>query len=349
MRVLVIGPSYYNYTDSVAWALQELGHSVVQYTCRGFWQDSSYLVKKLHKWGFGCYEQNYYINWNNKLKEMYLQFQPDVCFILNGDWIFPEVLTDFRAKGSKLILWLIDSISRMPANEEKLGYYDKIFSFEHQDEPYLQQKYDIVCRYCPVGYDPRIYCPEGGGEQCSLPPQSIDIAFVGVAVAKRVAILREVAEYAREKGKTMAAFGQFWDERYFWKKQRFIRRHSPLHLYAHNRYLPPGQVAELYRQAKICLNIHIPEHEGVNPRTFEILGAGAFQLVDNKPKLSQLLRPGVDLAVYNSTADLIMKIDYYLRNTQEREQIAAAGHAYAVRNCSITASVRRILAEEQGE
>jgi spore maturation protein CgeB len=337
MRVLVCGPQYYNYPDSVAWALAELGHEAAQCNYIQFAVGSPYWMRKLHKWGYDRFECDHLARWESALIEVCTQFRPDRCLILNGNWISPAVLERLRNKGQRITLWMIDSISRMPETEHGLRYYDRIFSFDHRDGPYLLDKLGVHCEYCPVGYDARIYKPAEGIAK------DIDVSFVGVPVARRVGILREVAEHAKRRGYRLAAFGHYWDARYFWKKNRFARKQPFLHAYVHNHYLSPKEAASVYQRSKICLNIHIPDHEGVNPRTFEILGTGSFQLTDRKPMLDQLLTDGEDVVVYEDIPELLLKIEHYLHAETEREQIAKTGHHRASSSYSIVHSVERIL------
>ncbi|HWR38240.1 MAG TPA: glycosyltransferase [Patescibacteria group bacterium] len=336
MKVLVIGPDYFNYTGSVTWALEEQGHQVVQQLCGDFWGEASYLTRKLHKWGLKGAEHDYYREWNRRLITAYQAFSPDVCLVLNGDRLFTETLEVFLSGGSRLLLWLLDSICRMPGNETNLRYYHGIFSFEYRDQEYLQKKYGLTCGYCPVGYDSRVYFPDDIR-------RDQDIAFVGVPVARRLGILRLVADYAARTGRSLAVYGQCWDDRYFWKKMRFVRRNGVLHHYVHNHFLLPAAVASVYRRTKVCLNIHIPEHEGVNPRTFEILATGSFQLVDQKPLLGQLLRLNQDLSVYHHEEELLEKLDYFLNHDAEREVVARQGLAAVSEKYSMQECVKQLF------
>jgi len=339
MKALVVGPDYFNYTSSVTWALGELGYQVIEQTYKNFMEDCNYIEKKLCKIGFKSLEQRYYQEWNQNLISLYYQYRPDICIVLNGNNISLQTLKLFKENNTKLVLWLIDSIMRMPENEEKLKFYDKVVSFEHRDEQYLYEKYRMKCSYLPVGFDPRIYYPD------DKIIKDIDISFVGSPVAKRIEILQHVATYAQQNNRKLAVFGNFWDEKYFWKKNRFAKKNSPLQLYVHNANIPPQEVAQIYRRSKICLNIHIPEHEGVNPRTFEIMGTKSFELVDKKPKMSELVNVGNDIIEYGDINNLINKIEYYLNNDKLRECIAKNAYMTASKTYTINEMIRKIICD----
>ena len=104
-------------------------------------------------------------------------------------------------------------------------------------------------------------------------------------------------------------------------KRRALGKHI------HNYNIPPEEVNTVYNSTKICLNIHHRQSkEGVNPRTFEILGAGAFQLIDYKKELEDMFDIGREIVCYKNEADLLDKIEYYLENEDERNKIARRGH-----------------------
>lgn len=54
-----------------------------------------------------------------------------------------------------------------------------------------------------------------------------------------------------------------------------------------------------FRGAKVVVkNLHYGEVLGVNARTFEAAGAGAFQMVDWRPGLGQLFEDGKELIAF---------------------------------------------------
>ena len=114
---------------------------------------------------------------------------------------------------------------------------------------------------------------------------------------------------------------------------------SPLH--AHMRGEAWGQdMYDILRRSKITLNSHVDAAGGVaaNMRLYEATGIGTFLLTDNLHGLSNLFRPGVHVGAYDSPADCVAKIKYYLANDRERETIALTGqqrtlhhHTYRLR------------------
>jgi hypothetical protein len=102
-----------------------------------------------------------------------------------------------------------------------------------------------------------------------------------------------------------------------------------------NVIIAAPSVAQIYRRSKICLNIHISNHEGINPRTFEILGTRSFELVDHKTHLTSFVEPGRHVISYVSPKDLIKKIGSYLDDSETRERLATQGFQHVAEKFTI--------------
>ncbi len=93
------------------------------------------------------------------------------------------------------------------------------------------------------------------------------------------------------------------------------------------------EIVKIFNAAKININLHSSTyHKGinpfgdfVNPRTFEILSCGGFQLVDRRSVLGELFDLNKEIAVFEDLDDLRNKVAYYLDNPGEREKIVERG------------------------
>lgn len=86
------------------------------------------------------------------------------------------------------------------------------------------------------------------------------------------------------------------------------------------------QAPRVFAQSKINLNFTIPNIEnGIPLRVFDVLSAGGFLLTDYRKELCQQFENQTDLVVFENTADLLQKADYYLTHEKERQQIAKNG------------------------
>ena len=66
------------------------------------------------------------------------------------------------------------------------------------------------------------------------------------------------------------------------------KRHLKLFPYLLNHHISSNEMTNIYRRSKVYLNIGAIEHLSLNPRTFEILATGSFQLTDHIYKKVQI-------------------------------------------------------------
>lgn len=112
-----------------------------------------------------------------------------------------------------------------------------------------------------------------------------------------------------------------------------------------NKMVFNSDKAQAFLGAKIVLNnLHYGEIWGLNVRTFEAAGIGAFQMVDWRPGLAQLFKDGEEIISFKNMAELPEKIDYWLNNPAEREKIAQAGKERAHREHTYELRLKLILA-----
>lgn len=95
------------------------------------------------------------------------------------------------------------------------------------------------------------------------------------------------------------------------------------------------EMLQIYSQSKIVYNDYpaMAEGEGVNQRMFEVMGVGSFLLTKEAENLKHKF-PGELFATYRDKKDCLDKINYYLKNDKEREEIALAGQNFIINNYS---------------
>ena len=81
----------------------------------------------------------------------------------------------------------------------------------------------------------------------------------------------------------------------------------------------------------------------VNPRTFEVSACGSFQLTDVKSDLNRLYIPGYNIETFTSQKEFMEKIDYYLQNEDEREEIALRGFKEAIQKHTYENRLTRLI------
>ena len=94
----------------------------------------------------------------------------------------------------------------------------------------------------------------------------------------------------------------------------------------------------VFNASAVNLNLHSstyhddvdPLGDFVNPRTFELAGCGAFQVVDARRLLPELLEPGREVAVATSGAEMRALAQHYLARPDERRALAERARTRAL-------------------
>jgi len=114
---------------------------------------------------------------------------------------------------------------------------------------------------------------------------------------------------------------------------------SPLALNYPGVFVAEEEKSKAFNAAKIVVNtFHFGEIDGVNCRTFEAAGCGAFQIAEARPELPKFFEPDREIVTYETKKELKEKVDYYLNRPRERQEIADrayrrahAEHTYKIR------------------
>jgi hypothetical protein len=61
-------------------------------------------------------------------------------------------------------------------------------------------------------------------------------------------------------------------------------------------------------------------------RDYKVMGAGGFLLTERCPEIETWFKIGTECEVYSTNEEALEKINYYLKNTAQRQKIAQAGH-----------------------
>ena len=99
------------------------------------------------------------------------------------------------------------------------------------------------------------------------------------------------------------------------------------------------ETVKIFNATQVNINIHsslqadqlVPKGDFVNPRTFELAGCRAFQLVDRRALLPELFDDD-ELATFESPEELLDKLVYYLARPEERAGLAERAYQRAMRD-----------------
>jgi spore maturation protein CgeB len=125
-----------------------------------------------------------------------------------------------------------------------------------------------------------------------------DVSFIGTTYPERRRIIRRIEH--------VDVFGDFW---YGLGK----KSHKPVYGEDFVKTINQSSI-NLNLQARISVEADAP-----TMRTFEVAGCGGFQISDYMPRIKRYFPV---MPTFKDTDDLKEKIEYYLDNNEEREEIA---------------------------
>ncbi|MCC6850396.1 MAG: glycosyltransferase [Deltaproteobacteria bacterium] len=264
--------------------------------------------------------------------------EPDLVLALAQAPLNAAALDAIGRRGVLRALWFVEDYRVMTSWRELAPHYDHVFTI--QTDGCLEAMAEVTdarLAYLPCGFDPRVHRPLAldAAERAEL---GSDVSFVGAGYRNRRLAFRRFLDL------DFRIWGSDWGGAS--DLARVVQRSGA-------RVVTEDAV-RIFNASTINLNLHSSTyHEGVdprgdfvNPRTFELAGAGAFQLVDRRALLPPLFAAGRELAVVDSVAELREAAGYYLAHEDERlalagraRQRALAEHTYARRMEDLLAAV----------
>lgn len=273
--------------------------------------NSAYIQKKwAYEKGITCGT-----NWQAEILTKQIEhFEPDVLYTNNPSWISKNIdkLPDIRVFAA----WRAAPIR----SKEDYSCFDVGLSYApiYMD---LMKKHGISnVEHMDFSFDPEV---KKRLDQMNLEKQN-DICFVGrygKMFNHRNKLLYDV--YRKFKDNNTIAYHLLTEKRFCGLVPQLPWRM----LNAVNEPVFLNELLEVFARSKIVINCHSDiagQYKG-NMRVFEALGTESFMLSD-KGIYPEFLKDGEDFVSYENTDDLLDKIEYYLKNEDEREEIAKHGY-----------------------
>jgi len=304
-------------------ALQKLGYTVDVFNFRMF---------QMHRLSIS----NYVLN--KLLIQKINLYNPNMILVNKGDGILPGTLKKIDRKDKIIVNWCLDEpfgkFSRF--NKVKnIDEYDYFFMFDEYYSDLLTKK-GINAHYLPAGGDPEIH-----REIIPVDKKKYvcDVSFIGSHHPNREKILKSIADY------NLKVWG------YRWKN---INKNSLLYPKVQNNIIKGNrtkkgafEMCKYFNLSRINVNIHHAQavKGGVNIRIFEVLMTNSFLISDYQEGIEKLFKLDKEIVCYDkdNVKELRDKIDYYLRNEDERLKIAKAGQERALKEHKIIDRMRELI------
>ena len=296
-KVLVIGPNYFNFLSAVRSAFEDLGWKAY---AEGYDNPvHPYNVLNKLRWKFDSDHDKLVAasrrSFRKHIEKRFRALKPELVFIMNGDMLTPSTM-DFFRNSARVALWFFDSMDKVKGSGMLARHSDMVFSFEQSDVEMLNAR-GVTSYFLPQAYDSRVYRPLGL-------ERDIDILFIGnmmYSPKRKDVVNRVIAAFPDRKIEVHGLYQP-------WYKGISAWWHRPHKDIITNANVTPAQANRLYNRAKVVLNVH-QEHQkcGANPRVFEILGSGAYQVCDANTFLEVLFSDG-GVGLYHSPEEMLSLI-----------------------------------------
>ena len=241
--------------------------------------------------------------------------QPDIVLALAQAPLGAAALGEIGASGAIRVLWFVEDFRLFTYWRDIAAHYDYVFTIQGAEcLEAIGAVTDAHVSYLPCGFDPEIHRPLvlGPAERAAY---GSDVAFVGAGYRNRRLALRGFLDV------DFRIWGSDWAGAQ--DLSRVVQRGGTR--------ISTEEAVRIFNATRVNLNLHSstyhdgidPRGDFVNPRTFELAGAGAFQVVDERALLPPLFTAGTELAVASSLAEMRALTQHYLAHADERVTMAA--------------------------
>jgi len=305
MKILVIGNLFHNYDIDIVDALIELNHDV-RYLFNNIYGPFNTLGnyhKKIvygilpEKFSLDYFKEKQIRNYNSNILKILKKEKFNLIITIGGKSLTTETLERIKIP---IVLWFMDDINRYTQVKQNLHLYDKVFFFEPTNTKLIKQELNINTEVLHLAFNPKRFYPIKNINK------RYKISFIGSNYPNREEILGLILE----SGIDVKIIGDFYKSKNLKIKSNLIKKQAKT-----------NYINEIYNSSEINLNIHHPQSvEGLNVRTYEIMGAGGIQLVENQKVCKYLFNENDDIFLYSSYSELIDKINSILNLSETRKK-----------------------------
>lgn len=267
--------------------------------------------------------------------------RPDILMVYKGNGVRADFVRRAKAEDVLTVNVFPDYSPHAygTALKQALGEYDLVVSTKPFHPPNWGSLYGYVnrCVCVPHGYDPAVHF------WADFPVrQDLDVVLAASWRPQYHAIVLSLAQRLASNGVKVGLAGSGWKERAreFPADWEIV---GALHGRAYGEWLRRGKIAiaPVHREVVIG-GVRQPGDEDTT-RTYELAAAHCFFVHRRTDYVKTVYDEGAEVPMWDSAAELIDLISWYLPREQERREMAVAAHARAVPAYSIPGRAAQLL------
>jgi spore maturation protein CgeB len=326
MRILFLGENWYgSCARACCYALRRLGHDVADVDTQT--TITTLLRRRSLRAVLRAVSPRLIDEYNEQILDLADVFKPDILLSFKGRNVRPQTLVTLRQRGAALYNYYPDTSAFAHGSllPKALPLYDCLFLTKRFLERDLRSRFNLrETVFLPHGYDPEVH------RRWDLDPRDVhqyghDVGLIATYTAAKELLMEELV--TRTPKLDLQIWGNQWGERC---------RSPQLNKFIQRAPLNGTSYAKALRAFRISLGVMSGVVHGASrgdettTRTYEIPACGGFMLHERTDEVLELFEEGKEMACFGSVEELADKIDYYLAHPEERQAIAAAGHARCV-------------------
>lgn len=269
------------------------------------------------------------------LLEAFTEKPVDIVICMAQAPISPRVLLELKKRGVITVLWFVEDYLRFTYWQETAQFFDFIFTIQRGDcIDSIKRAGAGEVHYLPTACDPGVHFPMTLSEE-ERKRWGSAVSFLGAGYHNRQQAFASLANM------DFKIWGTEWPQcKPF---DRLVQEQG--------RRLAPEEYVKIFNASDINLNLHSStERDGVdpfgdfvNPRTFELAAAGAFQLVDERSLLPEVFNIGEEMVTFSSIPQLKEQIEYYLAHPAKRREVAEKSRTRALKEHTYDHRIEQML------
>lgn len=269
-KVLMFGPKFFGYCETIANELESMGCHVDLYDER---PNNSAFCKIMLRYNLKLYHptlKKYYLS----IIQENLDKDYDYIFVIKSEAINEDIFRQLKNAypRAEFILYLWDSVENIPDGEKKIKMYDRVLTFDPVDA----ESFGLILR-------PLFFRKEYESELNLKAKYKYDIAFIGTAHTIRPRVMKQLEFQCKQKGNACFSY-LFLPHPIVYLYNKLLNRDyknirkKDIHFTA----LTPLQINEIYEDSMCILDVEHSAQRGLTMRTIEMIGSQKKLITTNK-------------------------------------------------------------------